>query len=75
MPGQRFDNLRIVLFKYHIVKGVAMGGVIIGMVIFSFRVLIAGMMVLMLDGTVSGNGVQQGFGVVMMRHQVVSQEC
>jgi hypothetical protein len=60
--------------KYHIVKGVAMYGVFIRMVIYTFCVLIAGSMLLMLDGTVCGNRIQQSFGVMMMWHKVVSQE-
>jgi hypothetical protein len=74
LPGQGLEDLSIVFFKYHIVESVAMGGMISRLVIYLFRILITGMMVAMFDGTVCGNGIQEGFGMVMMRHQVVPQE-
>jgi hypothetical protein len=74
MPWDRFKSLDMVLFKYHIVEGVAMGRVIFRMLLVAFRTLIKGMMVLVLDGTICAYGIQEGFGVVMMGHQVVSQE-
>jgi hypothetical protein len=64
------------LFKNHIIKRMAMDGVIFALVIFPFRmlILITRIMVGMLNGAVTGKRVCQYFGMVMMRHQVVSQE-
>jgi len=64
------------LIKYHIIKRMAMNGVIFAMVLFpiGMLILITGMMVGMLNGAVAGKRACQDLAMVMMRHQVVPQE-
>jgi hypothetical protein len=47
---------------------------LIRMVVVSLSILIAAMMVPMFNRTTGGNGIQVGFRVVVMGHQVVTQE-
>jgi hypothetical protein len=66
----------MVLFKNQVIKCMAMYRVLFSLVLFSFSmlILITLLMVGMLNGAIFGKRVCQDFAMVMMGHQVVSQE-
>jgi uncharacterized RDD family membrane protein YckC len=66
----------MMFLKNHVIKCMAMDGVIFALVLFSFSflILIALLMVGMLNGAFTGKRVGQDFAMVMMGYQVVSQE-
>jgi len=72
--GLRLIYLITEFFKDHVVKSMAMGSRVIVMVLPPFACPVAAWMVIVLEWTVSGNGIEKSFGVVMMGYQVVSQE-
>jgi len=63
-----------VFFEHHVIESMTMGGVISRVWIFPIMGQITAMMCIMFYRTVSGNGVQKGFRMVVMGHQVVTQE-
>jgi hypothetical protein len=73
LAGPGLDKGRVVLFKYHIIKGMTMDGMIFRISI-CIAFVIMSLMISMLIGTVGGNGAMKDFRMMMMGHQVVSQK-
>ena len=71
LAGTRVLKGVSILFKYYIVEGMTMYGMLICIrIVLVFMPLI----VPVFKGTIGGNGIMKDFRMVMMRHQVVSQE-
>lgn len=72
MAGPRFYYRGTEFFKYHIVKGMAVCGML-SCFLISIAIMLVSVLISVFEGTIGGKGTGN-CGMVMMWYQIVSQE-
>lgn len=70
--GPGTDCRDAVFLENHLIKGMAVRGVFIG-IVTGIGIMIVRMGVAVFEWTIAGNGIVKNLGMMMMRHQVMAQ--